>query len=178
PSEIPVNVSSLVDISTNVGDNTLTSIMNGNGELIPNVDYRISGSIVTIDKSYLAYYFNKFPNQNLYLHLNFRSGDSSVLTIYTGDTPHVVITDALTYTLGSGDAKLNLVPNGNLITGIKNADSVLIPRIDYTYEPSTNTFYIRRGYLNSYFTKTFEPLKLNVSFTGDASKIVVVNPIK
>ncbi|HEX9058557.1 MAG TPA: X2-like carbohydrate binding domain-containing protein, partial [Clostridia bacterium] len=156
----------------------LASIMNGTGTLIPNVDYKISGSAVTISKWYQNYYFTKFPDHNLYLNFNYVDGSSSVLTIYTGNTPHVVLADSLSYKLGSGDAELNFVPNGNFITSVKSGDSPLIPRVDYTYAPSTNTFIIRKGYLNSYFSKTLDPLTIKVSFTGDNPKTIVINPVK
>ncbi len=184
PAEIQVNAGALSDISINydcndilgVSRDTITSITNGTGTLIPNVDYRVSGNVVTIGKSYQNYYFTKFPNQNLYLKFNFASENSTVLTVYTGDTPNVVIDNNLSYTSGSGDVKLNFVPNGNFIVGIKNGDSPLIQRIDYTYEPSTHTLYIRKGFLDSYFSKASEPLKLTVSFTGDAPKTVTISP--
>ncbi|HEX9059951.1 MAG TPA: X2-like carbohydrate binding domain-containing protein [Clostridia bacterium] len=178
PSEIHVDQGQLSDISLNTGDNELESIMNGAASLIPNVDYKTSGNVVTISRWYLNYYFTRFPNQNLYLKFNFASGNSTMLTVYIGDTPHVVMTDSLSYKLGSNDAEVNLVPNGNFITSVKNGDSILVPRIDYTFVPSINTFIIRKGYLNSYFTKTSELLKLTVSFTGDAPKTAVINPVK
>ncbi|HEX9061491.1 MAG TPA: X2-like carbohydrate binding domain-containing protein [Clostridia bacterium] len=178
PTEVRANESSLSEISVNIGDNTLVSIMNGAGTLIPNVDYTYSGKSVTISKWYQNYYFKTFPGQNLYLHFNFEGGSSEILTIYTGDTPHVVLDDALSYPLGSGDANIKMVPNGNFIASVKNNGSSLIPRIDYTYAPSTNTFIIRKGYLNDYFSKSPETLKLTVSFTGDAAKTIAISPVK
>lgn len=176
--ETHVNIASLSDVSVNIGENKISSIMNGSGTLIPSVDYNVLGSNVTISKSYFNYYFEKFPNQNLYLNFYFKDGSSSVFTVYTGDTPHVVLTDALSYKLGSGDAELSLSPNGNFITSVKNGNELLVPRIDYTYSPSTNIFYIREGYLNSCFSKALEPLKIIVGFTGDSPKSVVITPVK
>ena len=175
--EIHVNKGSIADVSLKIDGNTLSSIMNGTGTLIPNVDYKASENAVTISRWYLNYYFTKFPDQNLYLHFNFENGNNSVLTVYTGDTPHVVLSDAITYTLGSGDAKLNMEPNGNFITCIKDGNVSLLRRVDYTFEPSTNTLYIRKGYLNNYFSKTSEPLQIKVSFTGDDPKTVVITPM-
>ncbi|HEX9061518.1 MAG TPA: X2-like carbohydrate binding domain-containing protein, partial [Clostridia bacterium] len=173
PSEIHANTGT--DISLSIGGNTLASIMNGEGTLVPDVDYKVSGSIVTISKWYLNYYFTKFPNQNLYLNFKFASGLSSILTVYIGDSPHVILTDALLYDPSSGDAKLNLILNGNFITGIKNGEYSLVQKIDYTNSPSTHTLEIRKSYLDSYFSKTSEPLKLTVYFTGDAPKTVVIS---
>lgn len=174
PSEIHVDVTSSAGISLSIGHNTLASLMNGTGKLVPNVDYKVSGNAVTINKSYLDYYFTKFPDHNLYLNFNFDSGMSSVLTVYTGETPHVVLTNSL-YIQDSSDAKLYLIPNGNFITSIKNGGSSLVQRIDYTYDPSTHILYIRKGYLNSYFSNAFERLYLTVYFTGDTPKTVVIN---
>ncbi|HEX9059332.1 MAG TPA: 5'-nucleotidase C-terminal domain-containing protein, partial [Clostridia bacterium] len=179
PDEIHVNAERLSDISVNIGDNTLVSIMNGTGTLIPEVDYKVTGNVITISKWYLGYYFNKFPDHNLYLKFNFENGKSSVLTVYTGDTPHVVLTpETLSYDVKSGDAGLGLVLNGNFISGIKSDDSGLTQRIDYSYAPYSQILYIRKGYLNTFFSKNTGPLKLTVYFTGDQPKTVVLSPVK
>ncbi|HEX9062229.1 MAG TPA: X2-like carbohydrate binding domain-containing protein, partial [Clostridia bacterium] len=175
--ETHVNAASLSNISVDIGDKKLSSIMNGKGTL-RDIDYYVSGSTVTIRESYIQYYFNKFPDHNLYLNFVFKDGSSSIFTVYTGNTPHVVLTDALSYKLGSGDAELSLSPNGNFIASVKNGNNLLVPRIDYTYSPSKNIFYIRKGYLNSCFSKTLEPLKIIVGFTGDSPKSVVITPVK
>ncbi|HEX9058677.1 MAG TPA: sugar-binding protein, partial [Clostridia bacterium] len=177
PSEIKVNDKSLANVTIDIGENTIYSIKNGAGVLTPNVDYTVSGKKVTISKWYLGYYFSKFPDHNLYLDFNFKSGNSARLTVYTGSTPYVVMTDAASYNAKSGDVQLSLVLNGNFPTSVKNGAESLIQRIDYTYAPSTQIFYIRKGYLNTYFSKTSEPLKLTVNFTGD-SKTVVITPVK
>lgn len=176
PSEIHVEKGSLSDVTTSVYGGTLTNIMNGTGTLIPNVDYTVSGNTVTISKWYLNYYFTKFPEQNLNLNFNMSNGKSTRLTIYTGVTTHVSLSpDVLIYDLKSGDAKLDLMPNGNFIASINDGNSNLLQRIDYSYSPSEHILYIRKGYLANYFSKTKEPLKLTVSFTGDTAKTVLIN---
>ncbi|HEX9059306.1 MAG TPA: X2-like carbohydrate binding domain-containing protein [Clostridia bacterium] len=175
---IHVNADTLSDVSVNISDSKLSSVMNGTGALIPTVDYNVSGSNVTISKFYLNYYFKKFPDQNLYLHFNFECGSSAVLAIYTGYTPHVEFVDRFSYMFDSDDARMLLILNGNFITSVKNGNELLVPRIDYTYAPSTKIFYIRKGYLNRCFSKSQEPLNITVGFTGDPPKTVVITPEK
>lgn len=178
PDEIHVTAGVFKDITTSIGENTLYSIKNGDTAIIPEIDYTVSGNVVKINRWYLNYYFTKFPNQNLYLEFNFKSGNSKRLIVYTGDTPHVVLTEALSYDAGSGkDAELGLVFNGNFINSIKNNDELLKQKVDFTYSPSEKILYIRKAYLKNYFEKTTEPLKLTVYFTGD-TKTVVITPVK
>ncbi|HEX9061503.1 MAG TPA: X2-like carbohydrate binding domain-containing protein, partial [Clostridia bacterium] len=175
-NEVHVDAGNLCDVSVNIGNNTLQFIKNGAGTLNPTVDYKISNNIVTINKQYLKYYFTKFPDHNLYLNFNYGNGNSSVLTIYTGTTPHVVLTpDVISYDLKSGDAELNFVPNGNFIGAIRSNDYLLVQRIDYSFAPSTNTLYIRKGFLNNYFSNNPGPLMLTVYFTGDQPKTIIFN---
>ncbi len=181
PSMIKVDAGNLKDISVNIGNIKFGNITNGNSCLTEN-DYTITdsgnpkmGRIITISKWYLNYYFSKFPDQNLYLKFSLSSGPF-VLTVYKGSTPFVSMTDSTSYPVNSGDLQLSLILNGNFITGIKNGDKTLASRIDYTYDPSAQIFYIRKGYLNSYFSQTSQPLKLTVNFTGD-SKTIVIYPI-
>ncbi|HEX9060017.1 MAG TPA: cohesin domain-containing protein, partial [Clostridia bacterium] len=175
PSIIKVDVNNLTDIETNV-TYKIYNITNGTTALTAN-DWSRPGNVVKISKSYLNYYFTKFPDQNLYLNFNFTTGASAVLTVYTGSSPYVSMADSISYYVNSGDAKISLTPNGHFITSVKNGDNTLASRIDYTYDPSTQIFYIRKGYLNKIFSQTSQPLKLTVNFTGNDIKTVTIYPI-
>ncbi|HEX9063397.1 MAG TPA: X2-like carbohydrate binding domain-containing protein, partial [Clostridia bacterium] len=124
PSEVKTDFVSMKDIevTTSVTDSVyLNSITNGTYALIPGTDYMASGSIVNIKKSYVQYYLNKFSNQNLYLSFNFSDGNSEILTIYRGSSPHPeLITTSVNYYAGSSyDVKIQLILNGNFITSVQ-----------------------------------------------------------
>lgn len=176
PSKIHVNANNLQDIKVDIGKNTLNSIKNGACALIPFVDYTVSGNTVVINKGYLKYYFTKFPNQNLNIDFD-SNGNNEILTVYTGDTCNVLLTDEISYKLGSGDGELNLVLNGNFITSVKNGDDLLVKYVDYAYSNSLQVFYLKREYLNSYFSKTSKPLKLTFDFSRE-SRTVIIIPVK
>ncbi|HEX9060900.1 MAG TPA: carbohydrate-binding domain-containing protein [Clostridia bacterium] len=178
PNEIRVTPGAITAVTTNIGSRKPVSIMNGTGTLNPSVDYTVSGSALTINEDYLNYYFTRFPGQNMYLKLNYEGGDSAILTVYAGDSCHVTLPDSISYYIGTGDAKFKIGLNGNFVASIKNGDSALVPRIDYTYSPPDKMMIIRKGYLNSCFAKSTDPIKLTFNFTGDAAKTLVITPIK
>ncbi|HEX9060467.1 MAG TPA: X2-like carbohydrate binding domain-containing protein, partial [Clostridia bacterium] len=70
------------DITVTVTGNPLSVVKNGPTDLT-NWDYSVSGSTVTIKKSYLTYFFSKFnkPDQKLKLTFEFELANSGVLTI-------------------------------------------------------------------------------------------------
>ncbi|HEX9061754.1 MAG TPA: X2-like carbohydrate binding domain-containing protein, partial [Clostridia bacterium] len=70
------------DITVNITGSAINTIKNGSSSLT-SWDYSVSGNIVTIKKSYLTYFFNKFnsPDQTLYLTFDFSIGNDPVLEI-------------------------------------------------------------------------------------------------
>lgn len=170
PTEIKVDKSALTDVSISIypnGDN-LAEIKNGSGALVRGTDYIVSGSLAVIRKSYLNYYFSKFPDQNLKLDFILNSGNSQKLCIYTGTSPLPTISlSYTTYVLGSNnDLSIKTELNGNFISSIKTKDNVsLIPRIDHTYSVTDKTIIIRKGFLNKYNG----PIDLLINFTDGSS---------
>ncbi|HEX9061062.1 MAG TPA: cohesin domain-containing protein [Clostridia bacterium] len=170
PTAIKVDKSAPTDVSVAVfpnGDN-LAEIKNGSGTLVRGADYIVSGSLAVIKKSYLSYYFSKFPDQNLKLDFILNSGNSEKLCIYTGTSPLPAISLSYTsYVLGSNnDLSVKTELNGNFITSIKTKDNVsLVPRIDHTYSVTDKTIIIRKGFLNKYN----KPIDLLINFTDGSS---------
>lgn len=171
--EIHVDKNELADITTTVYGSTPVSVMNGTGVLIPGTDYNIYENNITIKKSYLNYYFTKFPDQNLYLNINLSNGKNVILTVYTGATAHPEISPVnLSYT--GADVNMGCVLSGNYIASIRNDNSPLIQRIDYTYSPATQELIIRKGFIADYFFKNTSDLKLDIKFTGGDVKTVTI----
>ncbi len=170
PTAIKVDKSALADVSISIspnGDN-LAEIKNGSGTLVKGTDYIVTGSLAVIKKSYLNYYFSKFPDQNLKLDFILNSGNSKKLCIYTGTSPYPTISlSYTTYVLGSNnDLSIKTELNGNFISSIKTKDNVsLIPRIDHTYSVTDKTIIIRKGFLNKYN----KPIDLLINFTDGSS---------
>lgn len=180
PSEIKVDKSKINDVSVSmdVFDMVLVSVNNGSSALDPANDYSVSGNVVTIKKSYINYYFSKFPGQNLNLIFKFYDGSEQVLSIYTGSSPNTTIAPAVeTYKVGSKtDVAVTANMNGNFFSSINNGTSALIPRIDYTYEAATNTLYIKSSYIAYYFGKFHQDLLLTVNFTGGKPATLTIKP--
>lgn len=181
-NEIKVDKNNITDVTFSIpfflsGD-SFTSIYNGTAALSPVNDYSYSGGMVKIKKSYINYYFNKFPNQNLNITFKFSNGYNQVVALYTGDSPDTDITPTdVTYKVGSKtDVALTASMNGNFFSSINNGTSALIPRIDYTYAAATNTLYIKSGYMAYYFGKFHQDLVLNAIFTGGKPVTLTINP--
>ncbi|HEX9059879.1 MAG TPA: X2-like carbohydrate binding domain-containing protein [Clostridia bacterium] len=181
PSEVKVDKTQITDVSITmeVYGNTLTSINNGTATLNPLYDYSISGNVVTIKKSYINYYFSKFPDQNLNIIFKFSDGYDRILTLYTGDSPNTVITPTVvTYKVGSKtDVAVTAIMNGNFFSSINNGTSQLVPRVDYTYAVDTNTLILRSSYMAYYFSKFNQDLVLIVNFTGGKPVTLTIKPV-
>ncbi|HEX9059605.1 MAG TPA: X2-like carbohydrate binding domain-containing protein [Clostridia bacterium] len=174
PAEIRADRNALLDVTATVYGNTPSSIMNGTGVLIPDKDYTISGNSITIKKGYLTYYFTKFPEQNLYLNVILSNGKSVVLTVYTGGTSHPEISSSSLIYTGT-DVTTGCTLNGNYIASVKNGDTSLLQRIDYTYSNDTNKLVIRKGFLETYFSRNTAALKLDIKFTGGDVKTITIS---
>ncbi|HEX9061618.1 MAG TPA: X2-like carbohydrate binding domain-containing protein, partial [Clostridia bacterium] len=180
PEAVKIDKTKITDVSVTMTlyGNTLTSINNGTSALSPVYDYSISGNTVTIKKSYITYYFNKFPNQNLNIIFKFSNGYNQVLSLYAGDSPNTEITPAaVTYKVGSKtDVTVTAIMNGNFFSSINNGTSALVPRVDYTYATDTNTLYIRSSYIAYYFNKFNQDLVLTINFTGGKPVTLTIKP--
>ncbi|HEX9061484.1 MAG TPA: cohesin domain-containing protein, partial [Clostridia bacterium] len=181
PGSIKVDKSALTDVSVTMPYkcSSLANVKNGTSALSKGTDYTVSGNTAVIKKSYLDYYFTKFPEQNLYLNFEFIYGNNAILCIYTGEysSPSISSSD-ITYDIASGeDIALNIELNGNYICSIVNSLETLIPRIDYTYSPSDKTLIIKKGYLNSYFSKNFKEASIAINFYGGSFIRLSVNPV-
>ncbi|HEX9062981.1 MAG TPA: cohesin domain-containing protein [Clostridia bacterium] len=180
PGEVKVDPQNISDVSVslNLNGNTLVSVNNGTSALSSVNDYSMSGNNVTIKKSYIKYYFTKFPNQNLNIRFIFSNGYESVLSLYQGVSPNSIVDPvSINYTVGSGaDANFAVATNGNFFSSIYNGTSALVPRVDYTFSVTTNTLSIRKSYLNYYFGKFNKNLVLNVNFTGGKPQTLTIVP--
>lgn len=180
PGEVKVDPQNISDVgvSLNLNGNTLVSINNATSALSSVNDYSVNGNNVTIKKSYIKYYFTKFPNQNLNIRLIFSNGYESVLSLYQGVSPNSIVDPvSINYTVGSGaDANFSVATNGNFFSSIYNGTSALVPRVDYTFSVTTNTLSIRKSYLNYYFGKFNKNLVLNVNFTGGKPQTLTIVP--
>ena len=168
PSEIKVDKSALTDISLAFSGSTLSEIKNGTGTLILNTDYTVSGDTVTIKKSYLKYYFEKFTEQNINLDFVFSNGTVKRLYVYYSSSPFPAISPS-TVTFSAADVAVNTELNGNYIGSIKNGSNALVPRIDSTYSTTDKTIIIRKSYLQYYFSKNNDPANLSITFTGGST---------
>lgn len=94
PSEVEFDPSNPADITVRLGgDVRLVSYINVGANILYSTNYSVSGSLVTINKSYLLSFFNSSnsPDQTLDLTFIFDTGDSTVLTIKR--TPTITLGD-------------------------------------------------------------------------------------
>ncbi|HEX9060526.1 MAG TPA: dockerin type I domain-containing protein [Clostridia bacterium] len=102
PSEVEFDPSNPADITVRLGEDVrLVSYINVGANILYSTNYSVSGSLVTINKSYLSSFFNSSnpPDQKLDLTFVFDTGDSSVLTITR--TPTITLGDL------NNDGKIN-----------------------------------------------------------------------
>ncbi|RKP48899.1 hypothetical protein D7Z26_21305 [Cohnella endophytica] len=146
PSANAFNKDQPVDVTTalTLGSGSLNGIKNGLATLRSNVDYTMSGNVVTIKKEYLQ---QQPSGQSTVLTFGFAGGASQSLSVAitgTSISPTVASFDkrptaqanlAVTLTLG----------DGNSLTGIKNGTSVLTSGDDYIV--SGNFVTLSKSYL-------------------------------
>jgi fibronectin type 3 domain-containing protein len=143
------NVSAQADIAVTMtlNGNTLSSITNGGSALVMDTDYTVSGSTVTILKSYLA----AQPAGTVTLTFNFSSGNPQILTVTISDstvnnstiTPTTAVFDK--NVSAQADIAVTMTLNGNTLSSITNGGSALVMDTDYTVAGSTVT--ILKSYL-------------------------------
>ena len=142
------NVSKQTDVAVTItlNGNTFNGIKNDTTALVSGTDYTVSGSTVTILKSYLA----KQAVGTTSLTFDFSAGIDPVLTIAVTDTTPSASITPTTATFDKSTSKqtdiaVTITPNGNTLNGIKNGTAALVSGTDYTV--SGNTVTILKEYL-------------------------------
>ncbi|MDP4178558.1 MAG: X2-like carbohydrate binding domain-containing protein [Bacillota bacterium] len=141
---------------------TLSSIKSGTTALINGTDYTISGTKVTLKKSFLS----KLPFGNSTLTFNASSGVSPALNVYVFDSSilnPVISTDTASFdknTVRRKDVTVSISSNGNTFKSITNGTKTLVNGIDYIV--SGETYIIKKGYL-----ATLPIGKSNLTFNFD-----------
>ncbi|HEX9059955.1 MAG TPA: X2-like carbohydrate binding domain-containing protein, partial [Clostridia bacterium] len=164
PSTAGFYISHPNDISVNIGENSgkLLAIKNGPASLTSS-DYSVSGNTVTIKKSYLSYYFNKFnsPGQKLNLIFDFDSGNDPALTVSRSTVLNFITCDNPAFdSANPQDITVNIT--GAAIQGLKNGSASLTSS---DCSISGNTVTIKKSYLTYFFNKFNTPdQKLNLTF--------------
>ncbi|UJF34210.1 X2-like carbohydrate binding domain-containing protein [Paenibacillus hexagrammi] len=168
------------DVATTLtpNGNTISSVVNGLTPLIYGTDYTVSGSTVTINKSYLA----AQSVGTTTLTFNFNAGATQTLTITVGDTtptvqdstisPTTATFDKNTADTSAGhydDVTTTLTPNGNTISSVVNGLTPLIYGTDYTVSGSTVT--INKSYLAAQSVGT---TTLTFNFNAGATQTLTI----
>ncbi|HEX9060140.1 MAG TPA: X2-like carbohydrate binding domain-containing protein, partial [Clostridia bacterium] len=163
------------DMTVNVLGYALNVIKNGTSAL-KSSDYSISGNIVTIKKSYLTYYFNKFstPDQKLNLTFHFKLGDDQDLTVSQVGVSNNINCDNPFYDpTNPRDITVNIT--GAAVSTIKNGTTTLTSS-DCSVSGSTVT--IKKSYLSYFFNKFNSPdqkLYLSFDFISGNNPILIIN---
>ncbi|PWW01251.1 putative repeat protein (TIGR02543 family) [Paenibacillus cellulosilyticus] len=138
-----------VDTMLMLNGNTLVGISNGTDELLPGMDYVITGNTVVIQKSYLILQ----PEGAVSLTFTFSGGSVQTLTITIDDT--TPLNSTISPDIASFDKKISaqadvdttLTLNGNTLTGISNDGIALVSGTDYSVSGDVVT--ILKNYLAS-----------------------------
>ncbi|WP_028552332.1 X2-like carbohydrate binding domain-containing protein [Paenibacillus sp. UNC451MF] len=163
------------DVTTalTLNGSTLSSIANGAASLVAGTDYMISGSTVTISKSYLQ----NQPLGTITLTFTFSGGASQTLAIAITDTtpansginPTTANFDKYSGSPGNTDVTTALTLSGNTLTGIANGAASLVAGTDYMV--SGNTVTISKSYLQK---QPVGPTVLSFTFSGGASQTLAI----
>ncbi|MBD3919186.1 beta-mannosidase [Paenibacillus sp. PR3] len=135
-----------IAVTMTLNGNTLNAIKNGSASLVSGTDYTVSGTTVTIKKSYLAAQAVGTTN----LTFDFNAGTDPVLKVTVVDT---TASSTITPTNASFDKKttnqadiaVTMTLNSNTFNGIKNGSTSLVSGTDYTVSGTTVT--IKKSYL-------------------------------
>ncbi|WP_317966636.1 X2-like carbohydrate binding domain-containing protein [Paenibacillus sp. CCS19] len=162
-----------IAVTMTLNGNTLSNIKNGSATLVSGTDYTVSGSAVTIKKSYLA----SQAVGTTTLTFNFSAGSAATLAVTVVDTTSTVSNSTITPTTASFDKKtanqadiaVTMTLNGNTLSNIKNGSATLISGTDYTVSGSAVT--IKKSYLAAQAVGT-TTLTFNFS-AGSAATLAV-----
>ncbi|MFC4305280.1 X2-like carbohydrate binding domain-containing protein [Cohnella boryungensis] len=162
-------------ITVNYYGNTLSGIKNGSVSLVAGTDYTVSGTTVTIKKSYLA----ARAVGTTSLTFDFSAGADRVLTVSIVDTTPTN-NSSITPTSASFDKKtanqadiaVTMTLNGNTLSGIKNGSVSLVSGTDYTVSGTTVT--IKKSYLAAQAVGT---TNLTFDFSAGTDPVLAVSVV-
>jgi hypothetical protein len=135
-----------IPVTLTLNGNTLSGIYNSSTALVSGTDYTVSGTTVTILKSYMA----KQAAGTTSLTFQFSAGTNPVLTVTVSDSTASASISPATASYDKNTSKQADIPvtitlNGNTLTGIYNGSTALVSGTDYTVSGTTVT--ILKSYL-------------------------------
>ncbi|WP_052429524.1 glycoside hydrolase family 9 protein [Paenibacillus borealis] len=161
-----------IPVTLTLNGNNLTGITNGTASLIEGTDYTLSGSTVTLQRSYLA----QQPIGTTHLAFRFNAGSAAALSVAVSDssvTNSVISPGSAAFdkkTANQADIPVTLTLNGNTFTGINNGAVSLVDGTDYTVSGTTVT--ILKTYLAAQPAGT---TTLTFSFSAGAGSNLAVS---
>ncbi|WP_081756777.1 X2-like carbohydrate binding domain-containing protein [Gorillibacterium massiliense] len=165
-----------IAVTMTLNGNTLSGIKNGSASLVSGTDYTVSGTTVTIKKSYLAAQAVGTTN----LTFDFSAGNDPVLAISVVDTTSTVNNSTISPTSATFDKKtanqaditVALTLNGNTLSSIKNGSATLVAGTDYTVSGTTVT--INKSYLAAQAVGT---TNLTFDFSAGTDPVLAVSVV-
>lgn len=162
-----------IAVALTLNGNTFTGVKNGTAALVVGSDYTVSGTTVTVKKSYLA----TLPVGAANLTFTFSAGASPVLAVTVVDTASSVSDSAIAplsasfdkKTANQADIPVTLTLNGNAFTGVKNGTAALVAGTDYTVSGTSVT--LKKSYLA---TLPVGAASLTFTFSAGASPVLTV----
>jgi xyloglucan-specific exo-beta-1,4-glucanase len=160
-----------IPVALTLNGNTLTSIKNGSTPLVQGTHYTLSGTTVTLLKSYLA----TLPIGASSLTFTFSAGTSPVLAVNVTDSSNPVKNSSISpvtaafdkKTANQADIPVTLSLNGNTLVSITNGSTTLVQGTHYTLSGTTVTL------LKSYLA-TLPIGGANLTFTFSAGTAPVL----
>ncbi|PWW02819.1 mannan endo-1,4-beta-mannosidase [Paenibacillus cellulosilyticus] len=162
-----------ITVTMTLNGNTLSGIKNGSTSLVSGTDYTVTGTTVTIKKSYLAAQAVGTTN----LTFDFNAGTDPVLAVSVVDTtPSSTITPTSASfdknTANQADIAVTLTLNGNTLSGIKNGSTSLVSGTDYTVSGTAVT--IKKSYLAAQAVGT---TNLTFDFSAGTDPVLAVSVV-
>ena len=165
-----------IAVTMTLNGNTLNGIKNGSASLVSGTDYTVSGTTVTIKKSYLAAQAVGTTN----LTFDFSAGTDPVLAVSVVDTTSTANNSTITPTSASfdkntasqADITVTMTLNGNTLNGIKNGSASLVSGTDYTVSGTTVT--IKKSYLAAQAVGT---TNLTFDFSAGTDPVLAVSVV-
>ncbi|WOO37610.1 glycoside hydrolase family 9 protein [Anaerocolumna sp. AGMB13020] len=162
-----------INVTVNYKNNTLNAIKNGTAALVKGTDYTVSGNTVTIASSYLS----TLNTGTAKLVFDFSAGMDRTLSVTVTDSSPsgtISITQAQfdKDTPNQQDIAVDLTYNGNILSGIRNGNTLLTSGTDYTVSGNTVTI------LSSYLAlKPLGKLELTFDFNKGNDPVLTVTII-
>ncbi|WP_040950038.1 X2-like carbohydrate binding domain-containing protein [Gorillibacterium massiliense] len=165
-----------IAVTMTLNGNTLSGIKNGTASLVSGTDYTLSGTTVTINKSYLA----TLAVGTVNLTFDFSAGTDPALAVTVVDTTTTTSNSTITPTTATFDKKtanqaniaVTMTLNGNTLSGIKNGTASLVSGTDYTVSGTTVT--INKSYLATLAVGT---VNLTFDFSAGTDPVLAVTVV-